>query len=693
MNRFVLQSIARFRTETARYGRWFSVRWVVWAAAVLTTIFGATVFVHLMTADGNFGVLDLPLVILFIVLFGWISFGFWMATSGFVYCLAFGRRPHVSALDPTADKLPLTAVVMPIYNEDPHRVMAGLRSMYESLARASHADRFHWFIVSDTTNPRVAVREEMAWARLVEKLGRPTNVFYRRRPRNIGRKSGNLRDFCERWGRAYVYMIVLDADSLMIGPTLVQMVQRMEQSPDVGILQVPPTTVCRNTFFARLQQFSAASYGELFATGLALVTGLDGNYFGHNAVLRMRPFMNYCGLPRLPGKPPLGGEIFSHDFVEAAMIRRAGWRVVIAHDLDGSYEESPTTIVDYSKRDQRWCQGNLQHARLVLRSGLHPSSRMHMLIGIMSYVSSSLWLLMLVLGMATVAHWPSSPGGESGQSFVQMVEGVGLFAFTMALLLVPKFWGYVLVRNRPLRMLLQRGDDAVLLSLMLETLMSFLLAPIFMVYHVTFVFSALTGHMVQWSAQQRGERRSGWRDSARACRWHTIAGISLAVIAYALTPSLFWWLAPIWGPLMVSIPVTHALDSVKVGEWLARRGLLVIPEETAPPPLITRLLRYMQERNPAADAGGDPVRRVIVDPSWHARHMAILDGTHMPDPPIEDLRPTIDQLMRDPSHQPTDDQWRTLLLSRAAMRELHRGVWRHWPDEELREAMTPAVMH
>ncbi len=247
---------------------------------------------------------------------------------------------------------------------------------------------FEFFILSDTRDSEIAAEEERLWSLAIDAEMKRSQFFTVDEPKNVGRKAGNLEDFCQRWGAHYKYMVVLDADSLMDASTLQSMVQRMEADSKLGILQVPPRPINRNTWFARLQQFAASVYGPIFTEGLDAWADGQSNYWGHNAIIRVAPFAQHCGLPLLPGKAPLGGEILSHDFVEAALMLRSGWRVQLASDLDGSYEECPTNLLDYAIRDQRWCQGNLQHARLIVSEGFHPTSRFHMAMGVLAYLAS-----------------------------------------------------------------------------------------------------------------------------------------------------------------------------------------------------------------------------------------------------------------------------------------------------------------
>lgn len=339
-------------------------RRLLFVGTLLTSMLGVCVFFLVMTHRGiNVAEwLGLPV---FAILFAWVAFSFWSTTIAMLDSVC-GERPGGPLLpgehhsgDAPPERSIRTAVLMPVYNEDPDRTLAGLSAIWRSLKLASverevACNSFDFFILSDTRDPDVWLREELAWSRLVHELDLRDRLFYRHRAENLSRKSGNIADFCERWGDAYTYMIVLDADSVLSGETMVELVRRMSENPALGILQVPPVPVGRRSLFARAQQFAASLYGTICVRGFTRWSGCHGNYWGHNAILRIEPFMRHCGLPVLAGKAPLGGEILSHDFVEAAMMLRRGYQVQLAPDLQGSYEECPTTLSDFARRDQRW---------------------------------------------------------------------------------------------------------------------------------------------------------------------------------------------------------------------------------------------------------------------------------------------------------------------------------------------------
>ncbi len=422
-----------------------------------------------------------------------------------------------------------TAVVMPVYNEATARVFSSLQAMIEEIAATGLLQHFDFFILSDSTQPNAWIAEERAFYALRERVGPGVRIFYRHRKRNIGRKAGNIEDFVSRWGGAYEHMLVLDADSLLTGPCIIGLTEAMEADPDAGIIQSLPLIINRNTLFARLQQFAAKIYGPVIATGLAVWSGREGNYWGHNAIIRTRAFAAHCGMPTLSGKPPFGGHIMSHDFVEAALIRRAGWTVYMLPDLQGSYEESPPSLIDLATRDRRWCQGNLQHVRVIGAAGLTLPTRQHFATGIMSYLASPLWLAQLLVGITLVLQtryvrpeyftrefslFPSWPRFDAERALM-------LFGITMAILLAPKFFGLILALIRSDERRASGGGFRLTVSAIFEIFMSALMAPILMIIQSGAVVQIIFGRDTGWNPQRRDDGSIPFADIVRRHRWHT----------------------------------------------------------------------------------------------------------------------------------------------------------------------------
>ncbi|HZC86933.1 MAG TPA: glucans biosynthesis glucosyltransferase MdoH [Steroidobacteraceae bacterium] len=552
-------------------------------------------------------------LVLFFGLFTWITGALWTAIAGFGVQLA-GRDPEAIDVHELAGR-PLrsrTAVVMPIYNEDPVRVGAGLTATWSSLALESEERAFDLFMLSDTTDEGIAADEEALWQGLSERFG-AQRVFYRRRRDRSERKAGNIADFVRRWGSNYECMIVLDADSVMSGHALVTLARAMEAHPQIGILQSLPLPEGRETLFGRLIQFGSRLQSPMLSAGLAYWQVGESNYWGHNAIVRLRPFAQHCTLPRLSGRPPLGGEILSHDFVEAAFMRRAGYEVRQLPELSGSWEEVPPNVLDYAARDRRWTQGNLQHSRVLVFRGLHPLSRVHFLTGIVAYASSPMWLALLllssVLSAIEAAKKPAyfSPGLQSlFPQWPQIRSGeiAVLLGLTVVVLLLPKVLGACLaIRDRVLRR--EFGGGARLwLSLLVEQLFSMLLAPTMMLFHSTFVAQTLAGRSVSWNAQERTERGVTLREAFRRQKWHLALGVVWGATTLWLTPQFFWWLTPVLVGLLFGIPLTMWTSRVSAGRLFRRHGLLLTPEETAPPPELVVLARAGEDIKRLVSASG-----------------------------------------------------------------------------------------
>ena len=608
------------------------------------------------------------LTLLFAVLFGWIAVSFWTATLGFV---SFLRQPAPPLLpvvnDGDADGLPPTAVLMPVYNEDPARVCAGVRAMLADLRACGAAGRFDFFLLSDSTDPAVWLAEERAWAALDADLPPGENVYYRHRPENTARKAGNVADFVERWGDHYDFMVTLDADSLMAGATLVEMTRRIAADPACGILQAPPAPVGRVSVLARWQQFAARLYSPVFLRGFSLWTGSEGNYWGHNAILRVAAFRDHCDLPVLPGQAPLGGEILSHDFIEAALMRRAGWGVCLAEDLAGSYEECPTTLLDWAKRDQRWCQGNLQHGHVLARGGLEPVSKLHLAMGVMGYAASPLWLAFLVLTLLAAA------AGVDGVDGVYGPGGLSLFGLCMGMLVLPKL--YALLSASRAGVLDQFGGGwRAAAGVLCETLLSALVAPVMMLFHSRFVTTTLAGRVVKWHAQSRGERAVSFGQAFRD-HWPAAAIGVLATVATALAaPAALPWLAPVVLGLILAAPVSVLLGSRTAGLCARRWGLWLTPEELDPPAVLRRHAELLSAET-AEVPPADLFAAVLADPGFYALHSQLLRSTSGDRPLPDAVR---DRIAATVSHEGpsvlTPADRRAVLGDRATLAELHAHV-------------------
>lgn len=547
------------------------LRRVLFGALVAgTTLYGVSMMASIVGAGGT-TLLELAILVLFAPTFAWISIAFWNAIIGFVLRV-WGR--DALSLEPAGAReraltgVPITgrtALIVPSRNEDVDAVLKRIRWMLDSLEETGTADAFDVHLLSDTDAPELIDPEERSWKRFREAYEGPAELHYRRRSSNEGRKAGNIAEFCERRGDDYAYFVVLDADSVMRGETLVHLVRAMEADPSAGLIQTVPLPRRQDTRFGRFVEFAAALYGPMLAAGQSFWQGDAANYWGHNAIVRMDPFRRHGRLPVLPGSPPLGGEVLSHDFVEAALLRRAGWGVYLFADVKGSWEDVPGNLIDFARRDRRWAQGSLQHLRLVGTRGLHALSRLHFVLGAMGYVSSLLWLLLLLASTVYVAGW-----GGLGDAMV--VEGPtvvrwasvapSLLGLTAGLLFMPKLLGLGLAFRERDRF---GGGGRLAVRALSEAAFAVLVAPILMLVHAWCVTSILAGRSVSWGSQTRTGRTVSWSEAARRIGWVSGVGVVWSGYTLVLSPLFFAWLSPIFAGLLAAVPTVRWTSGPRTG--------------------------------------------------------------------------------------------------------------------------------
>ena len=562
---------------------------------------------------------QIAMLTLFALTFSWIALAFWGAVCGFVLCAL--RLDPLSLCHPAPVSSRITqltsrtALVMPIYAEPPIPTVAGLEATCHSLLQqaeklGSAAVMKHHvevFILSDTQDKALAQEEANHVAALQQRLAGQLYVHYRRRPNNHGRKAGNIAEFCRRWGRRYDYLVVLDADSLMSGATLLHMIDRMQRQPKVGLIQTIPIPVGQRTLFGRFSQLASALYSPMLAAGQSFWQGDAANYWGHNAIIRTRAFMAHAGLPTLSGKPPLGGELLSHDFVEAALLKRGGWQVLLdttattavsrhsphVSASHNSFEAMPSNLLDFAKRDRRWLQGNLQHLRLLTGAGFHPISRLHFFFGALAYLSSLVWLGLLLctsilVGYQAVDTQPHYPLPEA--------LSLGLLLITLSMLVAPKVMGLILTCWQCPQGF--GGRFRLTLSTLLEMLFAALIAPLMMAWHSLFIIHVLIGRAIDWQTQHRGERSLSWRECWQHAGWMSLCGAAWASMLVLFSPSAFGWLTPAWLGLIAAVPIVKYTSSATWGDAMsARAGLLGTPSSVLRPPLLADFSALNQPSN------------------------------------------------------------------------------------------------
>ena len=648
-------------------------------------------------------VLEVGIIIVFGILFGGIAIGFWLSFFGLINSLSGPDKWAISRYlyeDETPGKPrrqidisnSRTAILMPICQEDIMRVMAGLESIYRSLEKTGELAHYEFFILSDSRSPDLWIDEEAAWAAFVEKLDAAGRLHYRRRRVNLKRKSGNVADFCRRWGNDFDFMLVLDADSVMAGQTIVDLTRLMVLRPEVGLIQTVPQGVMKSSPLARLQQFCGRAYGPIFAAGLHWLLLGGAIFWGHNAIIRIKPFMEHCGLPRLAGLAPLGGDIMSHDFVESALLKRAGWDVWLAYDLDGSYEEVPPTLLDELKRDQRWCQGNLQHLKLIWAKGMPLNQRLLFVNGAFSYLSSFFWFMALMLStfaavlVGTMPHDYFAQGGLFPQWPTWTPQwALILLCITAVFLFAPKFMAIInLIAKGELKSF--GGAGRLFLGVFIETIFSTLAAPVRMLFHSKVIFFTFLGRSVGWNSQDRNDRAVSFKDALRFHLKGALFAIVWALIVIRTNTSFAPWLSPIWIALILAPLLTVVSSLPSLGKFLMRWGLWRIPVESSPPRELTMVDELVE--NPGLKTspfdGLPGFRRVLVDPKICALHLSLLGKNRSLEEAIRlRRRMLLVRLLDHGPREPLTVKNKVELLSDAVLlAELHAAIW-ELPEEKF----------
>ncbi len=616
-------------------------RRIIFFSLVLLLITLATWVMADILWRGGMNSCEIAILILFAILFTPVSLGIVQALTGFI--ILWRRRDPARLLSliekaSSLPELPVTAVVLPIFNEDVSRVYEGLRAIYRSVERTGNISRFDFFILSDSNDPNKWIEEEMAWAELCKQVKGFGRIFYRKRKTALNRKSGNISDFCRRWGSKYRYMVILDADSVMSGDCLVKLAQLMELNPQSGIIQAAPVQALSESFFGRGMQFAGSLYGPVFQAGLNFWQADEGNYWGHNAIIRLAPFIEHCALPDLPASKTPRAKFMSHDYVEAALMRRAGYEVWLAYGLGGSYEGGPPTLLDMAKRDRRWCRGNFQHSWLVLSPHVRPINRLHLALGIMSYLSSPLWLFFMIIG--TLQFWIASRltvrtfDYDVGLSSLLDIGGnqlaIILFSTTISLLFLPKLLSLLLILRTGQAARPFGGRLRATLSVLIEHLFSMLITPILMLFHSRFVLGVMAGQEVGWGTQRRGgDDGVEWGEAVEAHGGHTFIGLLWGLLAWHINPAFFWWMSPIFIGLVVSIPLSLLLSKVSAGTAMRQMQLFMTPQESNPPVELAELkvsLEVCDQHVPPLELlrKNYGFMQVVLDPYVNAIHIALL---------------------------------------------------------------------
>ncbi len=565
-------------------------RLMTFVPAIVTTLILGAVFLGWFRSGGLL-VTEIVLTALVTLTFFWIALSVATATVG-ILTFAFSRR----LIGPARPASPLdVALLVPVYNENPSDVFGNAQAMLEDLDRVGGtAHRFTLFVLSDTRDEEIAVQERQAMAELRAAfpglLGRIGGIHYRRRPDNIDQKTGNLSDWIENWGGGHEAMLVLDADSLMSGEAILSLADELSADPQAGLIQSFPQVIGARSLYGWLQQFSSNIYGALLSEGLARWTDREGNFWGHNAIIRTAAFAACAGLPHVRSLRSRKATILSHDFVEASLLRRAGWAVRFLPRIKGSYEEAPQTLIDYIIRDRRWCSGNLQHLRLLRSSGFHTVSRFHLLNGAVAYLMSPAWFVLLVFwallgnGKNSILTYFSTANPEFPLwPVMSSTGGIYMLGFMYAMLLMPKVMGLLALRATGVRPHLMGGRLRFAFAVVAEVLLSMAYAPVMMVQQTLAVARVAVGIRTAWKPQRRGTQNYPLGTVVQFHFLETVVGTALmtGIVMGAVSP----WLLPIAASLALAVPLS-LMSGITVSGWAWTQSALRVPGAGGAQPVI-----------------------------------------------------------------------------------------------------------
>jgi membrane glycosyltransferase len=542
---------------------------------------------HVLGA-GGWTILDYVLFVAFAIGSPWTVLGFWNSVIGFwLLHVAYDPMKQVAPFaaagdEPTAITV-RTAIMMTLRNEDPARAFLRLRTVKASVDATGEGAQFDYFVLSDTNDDAVGQAEAAAAESWAKEVGQPGRIVYRRRTVNTGFKAGNVREFCEQWGRNYELMLPLDADSLMSGTSIVRLTRMMQAHPRLGILQSLVVGMPSSSMFARIFQFGMRHGMRTYTMGQSWWVGECGPFWGHNALVRIKPFVEQCHLPMLPGKPPLGGHVLSHDQVEATLMRRAGYEVRVLPVEDGSWEENPPTMLDFAKRDVRWCQGNMQYVKLLDLPGLYPMSRFQLVWAILMFLGIPAWTLMI--GLSPIAAWQA-------QSIVDFPSGLAAFLYVafFTMYLSPKIAGLadaMLTKGGVAR---YGGPLRFAVSAVIEIVFSFLQGAVSTIRTTIFMVGLAFGKSVTWGGQSRDAYGISWRTAVSDLWPQLLFGIIVCGGLYAVSSTAFWWSLPLTAGYLIAVPFAVVTAAPAMGKWFQRWGLNGIPEDFDTPAEVKAVL-------------------------------------------------------------------------------------------------------
>jgi membrane glycosyltransferase len=556
-------------------------RRVTFAVLSVATMVASLWLAALALAPGGFGVLAISALVLFAVTLPWMVAGFWNAVIGFII-MRFAADPAMAVMPSTARArgdepvTASTAILLCVRNELPARIIRNLEPMLGGIDASGYAGRFHLYILSDTNDADVAAEEEVRFSDLAQHWRGRIAITYRRRTVNTGYKAGNIREFCIQWGSRHAFAVTLDADSFMTADAILRLVRIMQADPRLGILQGLVVGLPSTSLFARIFQFGMRLGMRSYTIGSAWWQSDCGPYWGHNAVLRLEPFIQYCDLPVLKdGKAER--HILSHDQIEAALMRSAGYHVRVVAQEDLGWEENPPTLLEFMRRDLRWCQGNMQYWRFLAFPNLKPVSRYQLMLAILMFIGSPAWIGLLALATIALVSF------DSPARFIRPDAGSALFVWVLVMWFSPKIATFVDFLLRPDARRAFGGSGRITVNFAIETAYSVLLCPILWISHTIFLVGLLFDREIGWIGQVRDDHAVSFR-LALASLWpQTLIGwISIGLVSATQPAALPYVLFLAGGPAL-AVPFAMLTAWPALGRLAVRIGIGRLPEETATP--------------------------------------------------------------------------------------------------------------
>lgn len=558
-----------------------TVRRVIFFVLSLGTALLMLVLVHQTLAVTIPTIIRIIILGLFALTLPWMVVGFWNAIIGLLICQCV-KDPITFILPKSMqlrDTLPITAstaILLCIRNESPARLLRNLQAMLEDIAQDQLGSFFHVFVLSDTNEVSIAEEERASFEEMRKNWSPQIQITYRCREDNTGFKAGNIADFCQRWGKDHDFALVLDADSFMASSAITRLVRMMQANPRLGILQGLVIGLPSTSPFTRLFQYGMRLGMRSYTMGSAWWQADCGPYWGHNALIRLRPFMEFCDLPVLKNSSGVPSSILSHDLIEAVLMRRAGYEVRIYPQEDLSWEENPATLTEYIRRDLRWCEGNLQYRNLLTLPNLRPVNRYQLVLAIAMFLGSPAWIILIFF--CTIAISLSI----TPAALVNIDYFSSLLIVTLIMWYLPKIAGAINVLLQTSKSKLFGGRWRFCINLILEMVFSLLMTPITWLNHTIFILSLAFEKKGGWSGQSRDDHSISVAHAVNQFWPHTILGLGLSSLLYFNHPDALPYGILFFGGLLFSIPLVVITSQPWLGRLMIRYRLLSLPEEIIP---------------------------------------------------------------------------------------------------------------